>query len=328
MSVKKYNFLGFKLNSPFGIAAGPLINSKFIKSAFEKSFDICVYKTVRTALYPCHPYPNVVSAQVSRREDLIKDNPRLMMKDGFEKPITITNSFGVPYRDPDLWQADIKKAMNYEGGGQILVCAFMGTAREGEMPEEFVADHALAAKLAKETGANILEVNLSCPNIGNEGLICYDLDMTEKICKAIRKEIGETPLILKIGYYKNDKDVKKLAEIAHKYAQAVACINTIQAEIVDSDGKQALPGGLNRLRSGVAGAGIKWAGIDMVQKFKKIRQEFGYKYSIVGVGGVMTPEDFFEYKNAGADIVMSATGAMWNPHLGRDIALEIKKKLR
>ena len=29
--------------------------------------------------------------------------------------------------------------------------------------------------------------------------------------------------------------------------------------------------------------------------------------------------DFFEYRDAGADIVMSATGAMWNPYLARDI---------
>ena len=33
----------------------------------------------------------------------------------------------------------------------------------------------------------------------------------------------------------------------------------------------------------------------------------------------MTSDDFFEYRNAGADFVMSATGAMWNPYLARDI---------
>lgn len=38
----------------------------------------------------------------------------------------------------------------------------------------------------------------------------------------------------------------------------------------------------------------------------------------------MNPDDFFEYQKAGANFVMSATGAMWNPYLAR----EIKEKLR
>jgi tRNA-dihydrouridine synthase len=33
----------------------------------------------------------------------------------------------------------------------------------------------------------------------------------------------------------------------------------------------------------------------------------------------MTPQDYFDYRQAGADAVMSATGAMWNPHLAQEI---------
>ena len=46
----------------------------------------------------------------------------------------------------------------------------------------------------------------------------------------------------------------------------------------------------------------------------------------IGVGGVTTPADYFEYRAAGADMVMSATGAMWNPHLAIDIKKESVKK--
>ncbi|MEK9161093.1 MAG: diguanylate cyclase, partial [Patescibacteria group bacterium] len=38
-----------------------------------------------------------------------------------------------------------------------------------------------------------------------------------------------------------------------------------------------------------------------------------------GVGGVTRPEDYKEYRDAGADVVMSATGAMWNPYLAKEI---------
>jgi dihydroorotate dehydrogenase len=87
---------------------------------------------------------------------------------------------------------------------------------------------------------------------------------------------------------------------------------------VDKHVNQALPGE-GRVRSGIAGEGIKWAGLEMTRKFKKIRDEFEYAYAIVGVGGVFTADDFLEYRNAGADVVMSVTGAMWNPYLAKEI---------
>lgn len=314
----KFNFLGFKVNSPFGIPAGPLINSNFCKGAFEKGFDICVYKTVRSGVFPCHPFPNVLSVKVYGDLTFEKAQNKLVADKNFQEPISITNSFGVPSKDPQIWQEDVEKAISYARQGQILVLSFMGTVKENQTPEEFVADYALAAKQAVETGAKILETNLSCPNIGNEGLVCYNLDMTGKVCEAIRKEIGDTPLILKVGYYKNDEDIKRLVKIASQYAQAIASINTIQVEVVDKDGNPALPGP-SRLKSGVCGASIKWAGLDMVKKLKKIREEFNYNFQIIGVGGVMNTDDFFEYRKAGADIVMSATGAMWNPYLAKEI---------
>ena len=60
----------------------------------------------------------------------------------------------------------------------------------------------------------------------------------------------------------------------------------------------------------------------MVEKLNKIREKENYKFAIVGVGGVVTPDDYFEYRKAGADLVQSATGAMFNQNL----ALEIWKK--
>jgi dihydroorotate dehydrogenase (NAD+) catalytic subunit len=92
--------------------------------------------------------------------------------------------------------------------------------------------------------------------------------------------------------------------------------------VVDEQGNQALPGE-GRLKSGACGAGIKWAGLDMVQRLDTLRTKRGYKYEIIGVGGVMTPQDFQEYRQAGAHVVQSATGAMWNPNL----AAEIKQSL-
>ncbi len=319
---KRYKFLGFDINLPFGIPAGPLLNSQFIKAAFDWGFDVSCYKTVRAAFFPSHPFPNVVSVDVKgdlHPEELrrVVANSRNQTKDTI-KNITITNSFGVPSQNPNIWQPDAHKAISYEKDGQLMILSFMGTVKVDQTQDEFIADFAHTAKLAKDTGAKALEANLSCPNIGNEGLVCYNLDVSKKVCKAIREAIGNTPLILKVGHYKLDKDIEALAEIASIYANAISAINTLQVEVVDKKGQQVLPG-KNRLRSGVGGASIKWAGLEMVTKLAAIRKNKKYQYELIGVGGVMTPDDYFEYREAGADVVQSATSAMWNPYLAYEI---------
>lgn len=319
----QYEYHGQKVNLPFGIPAGPLINSKYVKAAFEKGFDICVYKTVRSDFYPCHPYPNILSLDIKGDLTLSKLEKPLVADKNYHTPLSITNSFGVPSKKVEIWQDDVKKAIKYASNGQVLVLSFMGTVRDGQTQQDFIDDNILAGKLAYETGAKILEINLSCPNIGNEGLVCYNLEVTEQIVKGVRKVIANTPLILKVGYYTDDKQLQKLTEIANEYANSIAAINTLQATIIDKDGNQALPGKM-RLRSGVCGAPIKWAGLETVKKLKSIKDKKNYKFVIEGVGGVTVPEDYFDYIKAGADSVMSATGAMWNPYL----AQEIKSSLR
>jgi dihydroorotate dehydrogenase len=313
-----YDFLGNKIYLPFGIPAGPLLNGKFVRAAFEKGFDICVYKTVRSDVYPTHPFPNILAIHPKEQLTLEKLNDNFVGDTNYEDPITITNSFGVPSRKPEIWQEDAKGAIEYAGPGQVMILSFMGTVRQGQTQQEFIDDFILAAKLAKETGAKVLETNLSCPNIGNEGLVCYNLEVTEKVVKGIRRVIGNTPFVIKVGYYKDDKQLKGLAEIANEYANDIAAINTLQVKVVNEKGEQALPGP-NRMLSGICGSAIKWAGIETTKKLADIKDSENYKFKITGVGGVVEPQDYFDYKKAGADAVMSATGAMWNPYLAQEI---------
>lgn len=314
----KFNFLGFKVNSPFGIPAGPLINGKFVQAALDKGFDIVTYKTVRAEKYPCHPWPNVLSVKVPKGLSLGNNDGKFVADNNFKEPLSITNSFGVPSFSPKFWQNDISKVLKKINSGQILVGAFQGTKKEGESVDEYVNDFVLAARLLKSTGVQVMEVNLSCPNEGTNNLLCYDRARSVKVVKAIKDEIKSIPLIIKISYFKNKETFRNFVKEIGHVVQGISAINTISAEIVDEKGKQALPG-KGRLVSGICGYAIKWAGIDMVKRLKKLREELGYSYTIIGVGGVTTADDFFEYRNAGADIVMSATGAMWNPYLAKEI---------
>jgi dihydroorotate dehydrogenase len=57
----------------------------------------------------------------------------------------------------------------------------------------------------------------------------------------------------------------------------------------------------------------------MVQRLAEVRKKINADFVIVGCGGVTVPSDYKEYREAGADAVMSATGAMWNPYLAKEI---------
>ena len=57
----------------------------------------------------------------------------------------------------------------------------------------------------------------------------------------------------------------------------------------------------------------------MSARLARLREELVMKFAIVGVGGAGNAAAFDEYRRAGADAVMSATSAMWNPRLAEEI---------
>jgi dihydroorotate dehydrogenase len=318
----QHDFLGQKVYLPFGIPAGPLLNGKFVKAALDKGFDIPVYKTVRSREYACSAWPNVLSVKVEGNLTLDKAENGLVASHNYTQPLAITNSFGVPSYEPDYWQKNMADAAAYAKKGQVVVGSFQGTTNAEGNIEAYIRDFADTAKLVKETGVKVMEVNLSCPNEGTAHLLCFDIERTQKVVSAIKDAIGDTPLIIKIAFFKDQEHLVQLIDAIGSLVQGIAAVNTIPSKIVDENGNQALPG-QGRAISGVCGAPIKWAGLDMVTRLKKLREEKNFSYNITGVGGVTVPADYKLFIDAGADDVMSATGAMWNPFLAQEIKNEI-----
>lgn len=322
-----YEFLGHKLYSPFGIAAGSLPSSKHTNAAFQLGYDVVVYKTQRAHEFPCNPFPNVLPLDLNGDLTLERMKEPVVVADSFPEDITklkITNSFGVPSPDPSVWTKDLPKAIAGAGKGQLLIMSVVGTIREGYGPEEYYDDFATAARQAKDAGAGVVEINLSCPNVASEGVICYSEDAVYEICKRTRAALGDTPLIIKVGYYTPEQQdvLERIVEKISPLVDAISAINTLAAQIVDEKGEQALPGP-GRLKSGVCGACIRWAGLDMVKRLDALRKKKGYDYKIIGVGGVMSADDFHAYRAAGADIVQAVTAPMWHA----DLAKEVKASL-
>lgn len=316
---KKKLFLGFEVNSLFGVPAGPLINSTWVETYAKLGFDILTYKTVRTVSKACHQPPNVVFIDPQRDYNYDFDKPAYSNGDKVVpyNQISITNSFGVPSKEPDVWQEDIRRLLLKLKKGQLLILSVMGTVEKGMTEDDLVNDFVNCALMGKDTGVKAIEINLSCPNLGT-GAICNDLETSKKIIKGVNQAIGETPLLVKISFLNDSKYLEKFVVETNEYVDCYVAINTIPKKVLTPDGKQTLKG-KKRLISGTCGAVIKQAGLEVVTNLNKIRAKRKLNYKIIGIGGVMTPNDYFSYLDAGADAVQSATGAMWNPYLAYQI---------
>ncbi len=308
------SFLGFQVNSLLGVPAGPLLNANWIKAYAELGFDLLVYKTVRSQERACHPNPNCMYLNQKRQLREIDFERQLFAS--MDPPedlskISITNSFGMPSRAPEVWQEDIQKAKSGIGEGQLLIVSVVGTPGESDLK----ADYVKAAAIAVEAGAPVIEINLSCPNVvSGEGSIFTDPELSSQISKAVKDEIASVPLIIKMGYIADPFKLSKVIHANAPHVDAISSINTLSFEVINEEGEQALPGA-GRLRSGVCGSAIRSCGLAQAKQIAELKAQMKYDFAIVGVGGIMTTEHILEYFQVGVDAVMSATGAMWDPFL-------------
>jgi dihydroorotate dehydrogenase len=327
---KPTNLLGYSIDVPFGIGAGTLPTAKFVTAAWRWGFSIATYKTVRSAVYPAHPFPNIIKVhtthgQVSPGDTVIADFDIAHInidKDG------ITNSFAVPSKQSGQWISDAAKAQATPHKGSVLILSFMGTKWDGKDRRGFVEDFVRCCRLARQAHPDILEVNLSCPNFGAEGLVCNDLVMAGDVLEGLGHAKGATPLLVKVGYFSKEKqkDLEMLLRLIHRYADGVVGINTIPAKVVDKNGNQALPGSPVRLYSGVCGPAIRWAGLEFAERAVAYKNRKNWKeFVVIGVGGVTTPAHFMQYMKIGVNAVLSVTGSMWRPTLAIDIRKERTK---
>ena len=157
--------------------------------------------------------------------------------------------------------------------------------------DDYIADHVATARLVCETGADLMEMNTSCPNEGHNRLLCHDPHLVGRITEAVKGEIGDRPLIVKLAYippteveggWGPDRRVIDDAALelmvrqtaARGTVQAFSTINTISARLVDANGGQALPG-KGRDRSGVCGSAIRGAALTWCRVLRRFASGWG-----------------------------------------------------
>ncbi len=330
----KTSFFGYSLDVPFGIASGPLLNSRFVKAAWKNGFSLATYKTVRSRDVDAHPYPNIVRIDPTNDLKVIPNETVYGSLDLTTFNIErdgITNSFGVPSKASSEWQEDVRSCTATMEKGNVLIVSFMGTKNEQTKREELIEDYARACRFTAESGAPILEVNVSCPNIGKGGMICHDVKTMNDISESLHTMKKNRPLLVKLGYFHISLQdaLEKILESIHRFADGVVAINTIQARVINYRGKQELTGDALRLVSGICGAPIRWAGLEMAERIVAYKKKKGWHdFVVVGVGGVVSVDDYWEYMKRGVDAVQSATGAMWKPDLVNEIRTSVSKRQR
>jgi dihydroorotate dehydrogenase (NAD+) catalytic subunit len=185
----------------------------------------------------------------------------------------------------------------------------------GETIEEYAT---LARKIRSVSGISAIEVNISCPNVENRGLVfACDPDASRRVIDGVRKTIGgELPIIAKLS-----PDVTNLPEIAkgvvESGADALALINTVLGMVINLDTMRPHLGGKT---GGLSGPAIRPVAVRAIYQVHAALPEV----PILGMGGVSSGRDALELILAGASGVSIGTASFGNPHA----AVEIQSELR
>lgn len=305
-------FLGLKVRSRIGIAAGLLLNSKWILGYAQRGFDILTYKTVRSSYRPCYPIPNWVFVDDPTGDDgpvYVIEKPR-----GDPRQLSSAVCFGMPSMAPEVWRADIGRAKAGLADGQTLIVSVVATPSEKPTAGEVAADFARCAQWAAQAGADVIEANFSCPNVCSaEGSIYTDPDFSRAIAQTVRDAIGNKPLLLKVGYYKDPALMRRFLLAVNGVANGITLVNAISRPVLYRDGRPAF--GEKYTRAGVLGRAIHAPCVQSVREASAIIRENHLGLSIAAVGGVSQPEDSADFFEAGANAVMLGSSPMYLPDL-------------
>jgi len=188
----------------------------------------------------------------------------------------------------------------------------------GETIEEYAT---LARKIRSVAGVSAIEVNISCPNVENRGLVfACDPEASRRVIDGVRKTIGgELPIIAKLS-----PDVTNLPEIAKGVveagADALALINTVLGMVINLDTMRPHLGGKT---GGLSGPAIKPVAVRAIYQVHAALPEV----PILGMGGVLSGRDALELILAGASGVSVGTASFGNPHAAIDIQNELRELL-
>src|SRR5574344_20683 len=279
-------FMGVKFPNPFCLSASPVGNCyDMCAKAYDLGWGGVVFKTIGF----------FIADEVSPRFDKIGKESTPFI--GFKNMEQIAEH---PLEDN---LRDIKRLKkNYPH--QVLIASIMG-ANEKEWED--------LARLATEAGADMLELNFSCPQMTSHAMgsdVGSNAELCKTYCAAVRRG-SKLPFMAKMT--PNITDMVPVAKACLEGgADGIAAINTIKSICnVDLNKKIGMPivDGKSSIY-GYSGKAVKPVALRFMQQMR-----MGIpNVAISGIGGIETWEDAAEFILLGAETLQVTTGIMEYGH--------------
>jgi len=171
----------------------------------------------------------------------------------------------------------------------------------GSTVQEYVE---VVKRLSRCRGIDMLEINISCPNVEEGGLAFGSKPQSAHACIKQIKDHTSYPIIAKLS--PNVTDIVEVAcAVEEAGANAVSLINTLIGMAIDVEERKPI---LGNVTGGLSGPAIKPVALAMVWKVAKAT-----KLPVIGIGGIMTTQDALEFFLAGACMIQIGTANFVDP---------------
>ncbi len=177
---------------------------------------------------------------------------------------------------------------------------------------------AVVERLADED-VDMLEINISCPNVKEGGLsFGQDPDAAAKLTAAVKK-CAKQPIIMKLS--PNVSDIATLAKAVEAAgADAISLINTVTGMKIDVNTRTFA---LANRTGGLSGPAIHPIAVRMVYE-----AAHAVSIPVIGMGGIEKAEDAIEMILAGASAVSVGTANFYNPAVTEEILSGLKSYMK
>jgi dihydroorotate dehydrogenase (NAD+) catalytic subunit len=170
---------------------------------------------------------------------------------------------------------------------------------------------AVIERLNDAEGVAAYELNVSCPNVHAGGMAFgADPGSLEYLVTRVRSNTRR-PIIIKLS--PNVTSIAQMARVsADAGADALSMVNTFLAMSIDAETRKPR---LSNVTGGLSGPAIKPIALRMVYEAAKT-----VHIPILGMGGIITPEDAVEFLLAGASAVQVGTASYADPRATEKLA--------
>ncbi|MDR0554677.1 MAG: dihydroorotate dehydrogenase [Treponema sp.] len=175
-----------------------------------------------------------------------------------------------------------------------------------------VEEYAEGARLLDESSVDMIELNISCPNVKKGGMAFgLDPENAASVVAAARKAAAHKPLMVKLS--PNAPDLTAVAQACvDSGADALSLVNTFKAMAIDIYRRKPV---FDNVTAGLSGPAIKPIALRMVWE---LSERFP-AVPLVGIGGIASAEDALEFLMAGACAVQVGSATFAHPPASAEI---------